>query len=462
MWQYLYPELVFEVFSHFLPGLRLIASESDSFPWYLGHICRGWRSVFTTTPEFWSTIRIDFDYDIFSGNWSTSRKALTVVDRTATLVALCMERGKDHPLLLEFITGIRDSRNFDAAGSPPKRYVEILDMLVAHSARWWEARIVLDAREIPALHKAKGYFPQLYALQLLVSNSETCPSLPFPNPFEHAQQLSRISLSNVSTWHFKWSAMKAIEIHPPGAITFQDIIDALRETKCLEKLVIHQSIPYDISDMLHDIKPVTLPSLTILYIEGATVLPFILSPSLRCLWIQNGYHNYEKYYSKESFHTHVAAFFRPLQHLRFMMLAPWSGKDARIFLQCMPRVDHLCLVTRLVDVLKSLAMTCPNALHLQELSLELSEFCPHALHEAGSILATMLKDNGERRMQRIDVVSTQMSTIGNSPRDISSPSFIQLKYICEELGIRLATLSIWAHTYDLVRTSASYPKIISL
>ena len=65
MWLILAPDLVFEIFRHFLPGLTLSVIEPKLFPWYVGQICGSWRSVFISHTGSWSNLIVEADfYDV--------------------------------------------------------------------------------------------------------------------------------------------------------------------------------------------------------------------------------------------------------------------------------------------------------------------------------------------------------------------------------------------------------------
>ena len=93
------PELIYEILTHCLSGVTLYRDDPRSFPWYLGHICQSWRSVFVSSPRFWD--RFSFE--------THSMEEISLLQRTLALVELCIERTKDRPFSFDF----RVSRIYD-------------------------------------------------------------------------------------------------------------------------------------------------------------------------------------------------------------------------------------------------------------------------------------------------------------------------------------------------------------
>src|SRR6266550_3704126 len=95
-WTKLYPELIYEILTYCLSDTvpTLDTCFPKHFPWYLGHICRSWRSVFISSPRFW-------DHFIFDGS-ITGAFSANRVERALTLVELCVKRTKDQPFSFRF------------------------------------------------------------------------------------------------------------------------------------------------------------------------------------------------------------------------------------------------------------------------------------------------------------------------------------------------------------------------
>jgi hypothetical protein len=91
-----------------VPSLRsyLCTTEPHLFPWYIGHIYNSGRSVFLSSPQFWSTF----------GNESTTNP----IHRARTH-SICLERSKNHPRFFFPEVSLR---------------FQILETLVVESFRW--------------------------------------------------------------------------------------------------------------------------------------------------------------------------------------------------------------------------------------------------------------------------------------------------------------------------------------
>ena len=139
------PELIYEILTYCLSGVTLRTDAPRSFPWYLGHICQSWRSVFVSSPRFWDHFSFEF---LPTGNIRHQR--------ALALLELCIERTKNRPFSFKFtvVCHTRLSRLF-------------LDTLVAHADRWRAACLIADGKKLrKSLNKAKGRFRQLHSLQI--------------------------------------------------------------------------------------------------------------------------------------------------------------------------------------------------------------------------------------------------------------------------------------------------------
>ena len=163
-WAILYPELIYEILTYCISEAILSVDTPGTFPWYLGHICRSWRSVFISSPRFWD--RFSFKFQA-RGSADTSQ-----VERALALVQLCIERTKDHPFSFSFKVMI-----YTIAVRPSLYANQILEALVAHADRWHAAYFIaaLDRLQKP-LAKAKGRFGQLHTLQICIPFRDSHPS----------------------------------------------------------------------------------------------------------------------------------------------------------------------------------------------------------------------------------------------------------------------------------------------
>ena len=127
------PELIYEILTYCLSGVTLRTDAPRSFPWYLGHICQSWRSVFVSSPCFWD--RFSFE--------THSMEEISLLQRTLALVELCIERTKDRPFSFDF----RVSRIYDDIVPSPL----LLETLVAHADRWRAACLMIDINQLKPL-----------------------------------------------------------------------------------------------------------------------------------------------------------------------------------------------------------------------------------------------------------------------------------------------------------------------
>src|SRR6266550_575362 len=119
------PELISEIITYCLSDAPLDTCFPNRFAWYLGHICRSWRSVFISSPRFWGFI--------FDGSVTGAFKA-DHLERALTLIELCVKRTKNQPFAFRF---------------DPRTYVDVetsymcraMKTLVAHADRWNVASI---------------------------------------------------------------------------------------------------------------------------------------------------------------------------------------------------------------------------------------------------------------------------------------------------------------------------------
>jgi hypothetical protein len=123
-WSTLCPELIYEILTCCLSGVTLSTDAPRSFPWYLGHVCRSWRSVFVSSPRFW---------DHFSFEFRPMGKIR--LQRALALVKLCIERTKDHLFSFKFMVACHTRLSRLS-----------LDTLVAHADRWCAACLIADEK----------------------------------------------------------------------------------------------------------------------------------------------------------------------------------------------------------------------------------------------------------------------------------------------------------------------------
>jgi hypothetical protein len=107
------PELIYEILTWCLSGVTLSTDDPRLFPWYLGHVCRSWRSVFVSSPRFWDRFSL-LSYRIDTG------RSITRIQRALALVELCIERTKDHPFSFYLCDTFHADRSDDVYKSLPE------------------------------------------------------------------------------------------------------------------------------------------------------------------------------------------------------------------------------------------------------------------------------------------------------------------------------------------------------
>jgi len=409
MWQDIPPELVFQVLRHFLPGLKLSTLEPHLFPWYIGHICSTWRSVFLSSPQFWARFIISSS---LPQSWEHHEDAL-LTERTVALSNICLQRSKDHPLSFEFTLSmlrLQDSPSF-------WRHLQILEMLVAESHRWQHVYLSMMPTDVAILRQAQGRFDQLRTLRFPLGSQIRQGILQqeerFNDLFEDAPLLSIISVNNISTWKLNWSSMTTIHLFSLAQQTPREFVEVLGQTKRLERLVLLE--PFR-SPLPIDIEPVTLPFLKFLSINSVIFLPLIISPNIEQLWARNNYFGCVELFSEEFFPARFSRFASAIQRLETMTLIPLNIQDASILFRHIPKVDHLSLYAEDVEILGYLASHCPNAHHIKQITVTLWSFLDTELADAFVMLTTWNKKEQ----------SGEVGTFQNLPRFI---------FICTEYSL---------------------------
>jgi hypothetical protein len=254
-WLTLCPELIYEILTYCLSGVTLYTDAPRSFPWYLGHVCRSWRSVFVSSPRFW---------DHFSFEFRPMGKIR--LQRALALVKLCIERTKDHPFSFEF----RVSRIYDDTVplSP------LLETLVAHADRWRAACLVADGNQLKSLTRAKGRLGQLHSLEI-GHFGWSDPRTPF-DVFQDAPNLSRVWVTSNGHYQLPWSTLAALHVHVSRFA--HSFLKNLDKTMCLEELVITgRYVRPDVANT----RPIELPSLRMLSVEYFPRDLHIKTPALK-------------------------------------------------------------------------------------------------------------------------------------------------------------------------------------
>ncbi|TFK69340.1 hypothetical protein BDN72DRAFT_616045 [Pluteus cervinus] len=129
-------------------------------PWILTHVCSRWRTVVTTSPEFWTN---------FSFIWSDGSKP--------ELLRLCLNRSKARPIHIKFF------HRYDE---------ETLRILSAHSSRWKSLAMDVEMMQPDIFEPIRGQLSLLEELNLTVGRSSPVPLI--LTAFSDAPQLNKVAL----------------------------------------------------------------------------------------------------------------------------------------------------------------------------------------------------------------------------------------------------------------------------
>ena len=262
-------DIVEAIFKHFSNTLRV--QSCHWFPWFLGHICSWWRSVFLgMTAQFWSSFGLQLGLS----------SSLVFKQGLATeIVKFFLRRSPKDPFSFSFM--LLHPSGLDAY-PPAERacLLSILHMVIEESPRWSKATFVIDESLVPALHRVRNRVPLLedlvfYPLEGLGKHSISDHTA---DVFADAPSLTRLSLREILRWKFNWSALTKLNLHVIGDVP--NFLAALSQMKKLERLNITlEGYPPD-KCFFH---PVTLPSLKELSSPGTSIFLVLMAPALQRL-----------------------------------------------------------------------------------------------------------------------------------------------------------------------------------
>ncbi|KIL61168.1 hypothetical protein M378DRAFT_199614 [Amanita muscaria Koide BX008] len=330
MLQFLANDLIYEILCHFLPELQLSVAESDLFPWYLGKICNSWRTVFISSPRFWSTLDINID--------ACLKEELPYHDSIFELVQLALKRSNGCPLSLS-ITMHRVFEKNATSATIRMRTKDILEMLVTHSMYWRDLCLVLHRSCYPTLYKANGQLPVLRSIKVPLQPLQSVPQqigsdlINFQDIFTNATQLTRVhSFFMIETyWRINWSPVTVI--HLVEAMSLDDVIPTLRQTSALEELVV--GIIRDRMDPDFSIAPVHLPFLKVLYFPTLMFVSLLHTPGLEELYIAHNHWPVESDTDPLPITT-VSGYFSTVPNLRKLAIYPVNPTDTLPILKQAP------------------------------------------------------------------------------------------------------------------------------
>ncbi|KAK2464801.1 hypothetical protein APHAL10511_003219 [Amanita phalloides] len=251
-------EMVEYIFGFF--SKTFAACYPESFPWFLGHICSRWRSIFLSMiKHFWRKISIFYptpwDYDHDYGD----------------VVRFFLQRKPEAPFSFHFT--LSDTvTNYSQGASD---IFNILEMMTDESMRWdsllFDALLPEDLLLLArAKNRIKNRIPLLRTVQLHTNRSA---GEPLNDMFQTAPSLNAIEVYHLLGWQFNWSNLTDVVVRymRDGDLT------ALSQMTKLERLSMNGNYCDDTpSDVI------VLPRLTSL-VCGPTWLPLLNAPALETL-----------------------------------------------------------------------------------------------------------------------------------------------------------------------------------
>ncbi|KAJ8088727.1 hypothetical protein PM082_013970 [Marasmius tenuissimus] len=115
--------------------------------WVLSQVCRKWRSLALSLPQFWTSIGANWkEQDVDDAK---KESEVPVVER---LLSLCLQRARDRPLRVSWGQSYSDNK--------------LLSMLLSRSYQWKDARLACDMDGLELVSSHTGMFPELSSLCL--------------------------------------------------------------------------------------------------------------------------------------------------------------------------------------------------------------------------------------------------------------------------------------------------------
>ncbi|KAK2459867.1 hypothetical protein APHAL10511_008067 [Amanita phalloides] len=387
-----------------------------SFPWFLGHICSAWRSIFLSmTAEFWSRISIEFV------PWRNLNEEL---ERTKNVVHFFLERDSAAPFSFEVKSLYRLHELLLPEGVCVR---QTLDMLMDTSMRWKDASFtVARAKVLLPLLRAKHRLPILIDCGL-----NKVPDLLF-DVFQNAPHLNDVVVRGLGDWKFNFEDLEAISLDELefGAPHF---ITALPRMTKLKRLRI--GTEFD-DKLLSSI--IVLPNLTILSCEPSS-LHFLEAPTLEDLTIE--------YNTCNPFNPNVdniqSFLSRSSSTMNILSLGIIRAESATAIdiIKLMPQLAHLKLVNlhyvnnrdilRCRNVLEALTISTNAPLACQMLSLSISDFAKSRNNDdqlISLVLSRTTRDSVVDRLQKLDI-SDPLHNVSRNARNI-------LIALCKKHGVQ--------------------------
>ena len=313
------PDILREILKNFSTQ-HVVVHNPTSFPWFLGHICAGWRQLFLSMAmEFWGNLVIDLP--------AVKKKfphSVAHFERTGEILDFCLTCNEGYPLSFSF--RMRDS-HFSEEYS---HVTDMLDALIKQSMRWLKVEFHLRDAELQRLHHVKGHTLLLQSLELRRFAEDIWFDAPvkpvaerFADTFSNSPCLAQLRLSSLSTWKFDWSTIHVLDLRSPRPTDIENILAVLPQATRLADLqigTIYRSENYE-----GDWNMITLPCLKKLTILDKAMLGTLTTPALEYLSINisDGFGHDPVEISIEAT---IAAFFRrscfPLEFLELWNVTP--------------------------------------------------------------------------------------------------------------------------------------------
>lgn len=421
------PDIVRDIFKMF--SMPVAICRPETFPWFLGQICSGWRNVFLSmTEHFWGDLVIDLSADKKSFRFPFS---VIYYERALEILKICMDYSASYPLSISLFM----KRSYYA--EEHIFVVDILDALIEQSIRWRKVHFHLQEAELQRLHRVKGHLPLLQSITLTRVYDPHFSSTPvkpvnerFADSFSDSPSLTHLHISAITTWKFDWSSILVLKLLEPLMDT-ENLLTVLPRATRLEELELGSVnlIMLGINTEIQSV--VTLPSLKKLIFNGfSTMLSALAAPNLVHLsLVSSG--------SSGGAGTSIVPFIRgsscPLEHLQLRCFKPAIVAE---ILPLFPSLIRLQLHSSMnLDGLITL-LNCdlpgnetPRVPRLKSLEI----FDLHGLHQelvAGlsAVVASRAENPEVDRLQEL-VVSTS-----GSHTDVD---LMVLQMKCEEQGVKL-------------------------
>jgi len=213
---------------------HLLNPYAKRWPWCLGETCRYWRDIVLETATLWSYINLYM--------------SKTYLDRNLIPRAtICLQRSR----------GSRLTIRFHNSWSKPDECL-LLDMLAAHSDRWYDVQLHIPISLLPKLDRIENRVPLLRRLHFSTNSLLSRSSPERTRAFSSAPSLRDVRLELISPISFKinWSQITryaGVCVPTKSNIFYQ-----------ATNLVICDTFAYQFPDQ-------PLPHVTLLYLRSLTM-----------------------------------------------------------------------------------------------------------------------------------------------------------------------------------------------